>query len=132
MIVVAIIALLTAIAIPAYESYVREARMAKVLTHFDDAIRVVRNTVSKNAAVQARGRPTILPPDSAGWIDVLDPDNEATAPIGGLRAYAVDVDDDNGVVGVQYDDARRVVIITQPKYLDLEQTSTTRETIDVH
>jgi prepilin-type N-terminal cleavage/methylation domain-containing protein len=132
MIVVGIIAILSAIAIPAYDRYLREARMTKVLTHYDDAIRVVRTTVAKNAAIQARGRPSILPADSAGWLNVLDASNTATAPVGGLPAYGIAVDDVNGVVGVEYDDSRAVVIVTRPNYLDLSQASSARETIDVH
>ena len=41
MIVVAIIAILAAIAIPAYNNYIEEARMAKVTDHYDGAVRTV-------------------------------------------------------------------------------------------
>ena len=45
MIVVAIIAILAAIAIPAYNRYIDEARMAKVTEHYDSAIRIIRQTM---------------------------------------------------------------------------------------
>ena len=55
MIVVAIIAILAAIAIPAYSNYIREARMSKVVDHYDEAVRVVKAEMARRAAVQARG-----------------------------------------------------------------------------
>ena len=38
MIVVAIIAILAAIAIPAYNQYIREAQMSKVTDHYDERL----------------------------------------------------------------------------------------------
>ena len=62
MIVVAIIAILAAIAIPAYNQYIAESRMAKVTSHFDEAVRSTKAELAKRAAVAARKgvAPTVL------------------------------------------------------------------------
>jgi type IV pilus assembly protein PilA len=103
MIVVAIIAILAAIAIPAYNNYIEEARMAKVTEHYDAAIRIMRNHSAKIAAQQSRGdTAAVLPADAAAWIsEVIDPDEKAVAPKGGVDGYsATDADATNGVVGI--------------------------------
>jgi prepilin-type N-terminal cleavage/methylation domain-containing protein len=51
MIVVAIIGILAAVALPAYQSYIRNANMAKVTTHYDEAVRFTQNEMRR---VQAR------------------------------------------------------------------------------
>ncbi len=50
MIVVAIIGILAAVAIPAYQSYIRTANMAKVSSHYEEGCRVARNELSKVAS----------------------------------------------------------------------------------
>ena len=54
MIVVAIIAILAAIAIPAYNNYIAESRMAKLTSHYDEAIRSTKAELAKRAATGAR------------------------------------------------------------------------------
>ena len=49
MIVVAIIGILSAVAVPAYRDYIRTANMTKVKTHYEEAVRLARHTyVQKN------------------------------------------------------------------------------------
>jgi len=50
MIVVAIIAILAAIAIPAYNNYIKQAKLNAVRDNFDAAHRLVKNEVAKVAA----------------------------------------------------------------------------------
>jgi len=132
MIVVAIIAVLAAIAIPAYQRYIGEARMAKVQAQFDEAVRLVRAEMSKNAAVQARGEPSDLPTTGEGWLALINPSNRAIAPEGGVPAYATTVNDALGVVGVSYDSDARRITISRPAYLLLAQQSVHTVVIDVH
>ena len=115
MIVVAIIAILAAIAIPAYNNYIEEARIAKVTEHYDSAVRVVRAHAAKVAAHQARGGTSLTnPANSAAWRAVIDPDQKAKAPKGGVSGYADAADATNGVVGVSFADP--VVTVTRPDY----------------
>ncbi len=70
MIVVAIIAILAAIAIPAYNNYITEARMAKVTEHYDGAVRVHQGRTCRSvqqprhAVARATTALTMLPTGS--------------------------------------------------------------------
>lgn len=126
MIVVAIIAILAAIAIPAYNGYIEESRMAKVTEHYDSAIRIIRNHAAKIAAQQSRGDASAaLPANAAAWItDVIDPDTKAKAPKGGVAGYAAAADATNGVVGVS-DGAGTAIVVERPAYGALGNVSVT-------
>jgi prepilin-type N-terminal cleavage/methylation domain-containing protein len=114
MIVVAIIAILAAIAIPAYNNYITEARISKVTEHYDSAVRVIRATLSKNAATEARGgTPSpATPTDGAGWITtIIDPDSKSTAPRGSGAGFVTTAGGNaDGAVGVEQATGGRIVI----------------------
>src|SRR4249920_1762884 len=55
MIVVAIIGILAAVALPAYQDYIRNANMAKVTSHFEEGSRYVQNELRKIQAGMAMG-----------------------------------------------------------------------------
>ena len=118
MIVVAIIAILAAIAIPAYNNYITEARISKVTEHYDSAVRVIRAHLSKVAANNARGGNLGLPADGAAWIaDVVDPDNKATAPEGGGAGFiSTAAGNAQGAIGVQNTGPTALITITRPVY----------------
>jgi type IV pilus assembly protein PilA len=122
MIVVAIIAILAAIAIPAYNQYIAEARMAKVTEHYDQAIRVGRAHASKVAAAQARGstnsQENTLPDTSDAWIRIIDPDNKATSPVNGQRGFINSTPTNlaNGEIGVIYSNTTRRLQVIRPAF----------------
>jgi len=128
MIVVAIIAILAAIAIPAYNQYIAEANMSKVTSHYDEAIRVVKAEMGKAKARAARGAATNLPTDDAGWWNIIDEQGKATAP-SGAYAYADAADATTGVVEVDGDAAS--VVISRPNYLELNADTTTVNFADI-
>ena len=55
MIVVAIIGILAAVALPAYQDYIRNANQAKVTTHADEAGRFIENELRRVQAGMAMG-----------------------------------------------------------------------------
>ncbi len=89
MIVVAIIGILAAVALPAYQDYIETTNTAKMNTHFEQAIRFVRSEyqrVRTDLAMQVEPRADISDDyDSAQeWVDLLNNETgNATAPEGG-------------------------------------------------
>ena len=109
MIVVAIIGILAAVALPAYQDYIRNANQAKVTTHADEAVRFVENELRRVQAGMAMGtiatamaadglvnQATILQGLNGGAPGVA---GNATAP-GGGDAFLAAPNAATGVVGV--------------------------------
>ena len=114
MIVVAIIGILAAVALPAYQDYIKTANMSKVTSHYEEAIRSTRATFVKGATQLALGLPNTTPTSSAGWIDLYNPGGNL-AP-GGGQAYQTGLNNAAGVVSVTA--AAVLVTIIRPKYED--------------
>jgi len=96
MIVVAIIAILAAIAIPAYNSYIMEANITRVSTAYEEGINVAKIEMAKRQAAIARGQ--TYNPTAAVLIDTMNPDDNLGP--GGVALLAAAVNNANGVVGV--------------------------------
>jgi Tfp pilus assembly major pilin PilA len=123
MIVVAIIAILAAIAIPAYNNYIAESRMAKVTSHFDESVRSTKAELAKRAAVAARSGTTPAALDFATLEASINPQGQKAPD--GANAY-VESDQSaatTGSIGLQIDSSagalQEVVTISRPAYLEL-------------
>ncbi len=116
MIVVAIIGILSAVAIPAYQGYIENANMAKVSAHYSSAVNLVRSTIAKGDANVALGLERGTPTDAEGWVTEL---NKAggSAP-GGGPAYVDRVSDlgINGQIAVFVGASSDDVVIIRPCY----------------
>jgi prepilin-type N-terminal cleavage/methylation domain-containing protein len=152
MIVVAIIGVLAAIAIPAYTAYVRNARMGQVFDHVDIARRWVTEgfrieSYRRNAGMAfvaademglIGGKHTEFPRSAQNIVNVLnqDPGNAgnpmAVAPEGGLPAYSVAPVASVGQIGIAISALSGPaggwgpgdsVTITIPAYLDITASS---------
>ena len=122
MIVVAIIAILAAIAIPAYNNYIKEARMSKVTAHYDDGYRAIKSEMSRLVAVAARGG-TVPTLDNAYWIQIANPENQKSPSSGTVNAFIASATGDTsaGAVGIAATGtviANAKVVLARPAYLE--------------
>jgi len=109
MIVVAIIGILAAIAIPSYNSYIDTSNMSKVTSNFDEARRIIKNEASKEKSQTALGITVTGLEGAAGtapsaasatnWIDHLNNTTAARAP-GATTAYASASVAATGLIGI--------------------------------
>ena len=104
MIVVAIIGILAAVALPAYQNYIMNANMAKVNTHYSEAARFIKADLRRVQAEVSMGRLANLAAadpqfDQVGLIGRLNSQGGGQAP-GGGPAYEQVADPITGSVGV--------------------------------
>ncbi len=123
----ALLGVLAAVALPAYQDYVEAANTAKVNSHYEEAAQYVENELRRAQVAIDMGVDTPAnfqaTQDSTQWILNLE---GGTAP-GGGDAFATEVDDDLGVVGivatgsVMVDPITYQVTITRPAYGHLSE-----------
>ncbi len=138
MIVVAIIGILAAVALPAYQDYIETTNMAKVNTHYEQAIKFGRNEIARTKTNLSIGSETVADAntrlaDSDAWVAILaDEIGNATAPEGGAPFVAGTpsaAQQAQGVVGVTaagaVTSADVVLTITRPLYGTYPSVQTT-------
>lgn len=127
MIVVAIIGILAAVALPAYQDYIKTANMAKVQAHFEEARRLTDTTFVKGHVQIALNRPASVPSDTSGWIAIYNSSN-VLAPGGGPAFVSGAAVDETGQVGILATGTfpyTSQVVISLPAYGDLSARSST-------
>ena len=111
MIVIAIIGILAAVALPAYQAYIQTANTAKVNTHFEAAVDLVTNEMQRTrTSIQMRSEDRTTASDrldawdAAGWQGIFEAeigvDKVQEGSPDGFAAYDGAVNDGQGTVGI--------------------------------
>lgn len=122
MIVVAIIGVLAAVALPAYDGYIRQAQMAKVVDQYEAARRLVIWKLRQVRTNQAISTAITVPVDTGSWIAQMNPQSVA-APGGGPAFVEGAAIDGLGAIGVSASGAVAsedlAVTLIRPAYAEL-------------
>jgi type IV pilus assembly protein PilA len=133
MIVVAIIGILAAVALPAYQDYIKTANMSKVNAQYQGAIRATTNTMVKGSTQIALGLTDTTPSTEDAWISLYNPSGNLAPGGGDAFITTATGDATKGAIGVDLSGAGSTAVVTLvlPAYLDLPGSTETIAAADV-
>ncbi|MFO8023853.1 prepilin-type N-terminal cleavage/methylation domain-containing protein, partial [Thiohalophilus sp.] len=127
MIVVAIIGILAAIAIPAYNGYIASAKVNAVHENADSAYRFIKNEAAKVAAGGSGGNQT-----NTDIVNKLNEGGKSNPLSSGNPAFVPDVATDEGEVGIVMEDGTDMGTSGAVSYRDSEYGARGTHIVTVH
>jgi prepilin-type N-terminal cleavage/methylation domain-containing protein len=127
MIVVAIIGILAAVALPAYQNYIRTANMSKVIAHWEESRRLTDTTFVKGHVQMALNQSITVPTSVDAWIAIYNSTGQR-APGGGNAFSSGSGNATTGQIGIAYSGSfpsSAEVILDLPAYEDLTAETVT-------
>jgi len=124
MIVVAIIGILAAVAIPAYQDYIQNANAAKVKSAYESAVKATGAHLANQQTKIALGQSASWPADASAIYAIVNP--QSVLGPDGTAQFAGTASNTNGTIGVAVADGGTssiVVTFTLPGYGGLSTVS---------
>lgn len=128
MIVVAIIGILAAVALPAYQDYIKTANMAKVQAHYEEAKRLSATSFVKGFVQLSLQQTATVPETVSEWIQAFN-SSGVLAPGGGQAFVNGAAIDATGAIGLSASGTfpSSSISISRPNFAEL-----TAETVNIN
>lgn len=126
MIALAVVGVLSAVAIPVYRGYMDTAAMTRVTANFEQGVKVAQAEFTKVKTRAALGIASSVPDSTKGWVEVLNSQG-VQAPGGGPAFIPSNNkksergDADTGAIGIRWQKKKARLQMWRPLYLGLNE-----------